>query len=409
MDAAQTTLLVTLTGRDRPGVTSRLFSALAGHELTVLDIEQVVIRGRLVLGALLGCGADPDLTAIHRAIRAVATDLGLDAEITMGSGEPARRRGQLHVTVLGSPLAPAAVAAIAGRIAASGANIDRIDRLAHRPVTCIELDVSGADPRALRVDLAREATQQGVDVAVQRGGLHRRAMRLVVMDVDSTLLAGEVIDLLAARAGCADQMAKITEATMRGELDFTASVRERVGMLAGLDAGALDDVRGKLRLAPGARTLIRTLHRLGYRCGIVSGGFTQITGPLAAELGIDYMAANTLEISGGKLTGQLAGPVIDRAGKADALRRFAAQAGVPVSQAVAVGDGANDLDMIAAAGLGIAFNARAVVRDAADASVSVPYLDAVLYLLGVSRDDVEAADEGDPAGPAGPAGPDAAG
>jgi phosphoserine phosphatase len=409
MDAAQTTLLVTLTGRDRPGVTSRLFSALAGHELTVLDIEQVVIRGRLVLGALLGCGADPDLTAIHRAIRAVATDLGLDAEITMGSGEPPRRRGQLHVTVLGSPLAPAAVAAIAGRIAASGANIDRIDRLAHRPVTCIELDVSGADPRALRVDLAREATQQGVDVAVQRGGLHRRAMRLVVMDVDSTLLAGEVIDLLAARAGCADQMAKITEATMRGELDFTASVRERVGMLAGLDAGALDDVRGKLRLAPGARTLIRTLHRLGYRCGIVSGGFTQITGPLAAELGIDYMAANTLEISGGKLTGQLAGPVIDRAGKADALRRFAAQAGVPVSQAVAVGDGANDLDMIAAAGLGIAFNARAVVRDAADASVSVPYLDAVLYLLGVSRDDVEAADEGDPAGPAGPAGPDAAG
>jgi phosphoserine phosphatase len=399
MDAAPTTLLVTLTGRDRPGVTARLFSALARHELIVLDIEQVVIRGRLVLGALLGCGADPDLTAIHRAIRGVAADLGLDAEITMGSGEPARRRGQLHVTVLGSPLAPAAVAAIAGRIAASGANIDRIDRLAHRPVTCIELDVSGADPQALRVDLAREATQQGVDVAVQRGGLHRRAMRLVVMDVDSTLIAGEVIDLLAARAGCADQMAKITQATMRGELDFTASVRERVGMLAGLDADALDAVRGQLRLAPGARTLIRTLHRLGYRCGIVSGGFTQITDPLAAGLGIDYMAANTLEISGGKLTGQLVGPVIDRAGKADALRRFAAQAGVPVSQAVAVGDGANDLDMIAAAGLGIAFNARPVVRDAADASVSVPYLDAVLYLLGVSRDEVEAADEGDPAGP----------
>jgi phosphoserine phosphatase len=395
MDAAQTTLLVTLTGRDRPGVTSRLFSALAGHQLIVLDIEQVVIRGRLVLGALLGCDGDPDLTTIHRAIRAVATDLGLDAEITMGSGEPPRRRGQLHVTVLGSPLVPAAVAAIAGRIAASGANIDRIDRLAHRPVTCIELDVSGADPQALRVALAREATRQRVDVAVQRGGLHRRAMRLVVMDVDSTLIVGEVIDLLAARAGCAEQLAKITEATMRGELDFTASLRERVGMLAGLDAAALDKVRGELRLAPGARTLIRTLHRLGYRCGIVSGGFTQVTEPLAADLGIDYVAANTLEISGGKLTGRLAGPVIDRAGKADALRRFAAQAGVPVSQAVAVGDGANDLDMIAAAGLGVAFNARPVVRDAADASVSVPYLDAVLYLLGVSRDDVEAADEGE--------------
>ena len=266
----------------------------------MLDIEQVVIRGRLVLGALLGCPADPDLTAIHRAIRAVAADLGLDAEITMGSGEPARRRGQLHVTVLGSPLTPAAVAAIAGRIAASGANIDRIDRLAHRPVTCIDFDVSGADPESLRVALAREATQQGVDVAVQRGGLHRRAMRLVVMDVDSTLIAAEVIDLLAAHAGCAGQMAKITEATMRGDLDFATSLRERVSMLAGLDESVLDEVRGELRLAPGARTLIRTLHRLGYRCGIVSGGFSQITDPLAAELGIDYAAANTLEISGGQ-------------------------------------------------------------------------------------------------------------
>jgi phosphoserine phosphatase len=220
-------------------------------------------------------------------------------------------------------------------------------------------------------------------------------MRLVVMDVDSTLIAAEVIDLLAAHAGCAGQMAKITAATMRGELDFATSLRERVSMLAGLDEGVLDEVRGALRLAPGARTLIRTLHRLGYRCGIVSGGFSQITDPLAAELGIDYAAANTLEISEGKLTGKLAGPVIDRAGKADALRRFAARAGVAVSQAVAVGDGANDLDMIAAAGLGIAFNARQVVRDAADASVSVPYLDTVLYLLGVSRDDVEDAEERD--------------
>jgi phosphoserine phosphatase len=395
MDAAQHTLLVTLTGRDRPGVTSRLFSALASHELSVLDIEQVVIRGRLVLGALLGCPPDPDLTAIHRAIRALAADLGLDAEITMGSGEPARRRGQLHVTVLGRPLTPAAVAAIAGRIAASGANIDRIDRLAHQPVTCIDFDVSGADPESLRVALAREATQQGVDVAVQRGGLHRRAMRLVVMDVDSTLIAAEVIDLLAAHAGCAGQMAKLTEAAMCGELDFATSLRERVSMLSGLDESVLDEVRGELRLAPGARTLIRTLRRLGYRCGIVSGGFSQITDPLAAELGIDYAAANTLEVSDGKLTGKLAGPIIDRAGKADALRRFAAQAGVAVSQAVAVGDGANDLDMIAAAGLGVAFNARQVVRDAADAAVSVPYLDTVLYLLGVSRDDVEDADEGD--------------
>jgi phosphoserine phosphatase len=395
MDSPQTTLLVTLTGRDRPGVTARLFTALTAHELSVIDIEQVVIRGKLVLGVLLACERDPDLTAIHRGIRAVAADMGLDAEITMGSGEPPRRRGQLHVTVMGRPLTPAAIAAIAGQIAVGGANIDRMDRLADRPVTCIELDVSGADPDALRAALARESAAQGVDVAVQRGGLHRRAMRLVVMDVDSTLITGEVIDLLAARAGCVDQIAKITDAAMRGDLDFAASLRERVAMLAGLNVSVLDEVRRELRLAPGARTLIRTLRRLGYRCGIVSGGFTQITDWLAEELGIDYVAANTLEVAGGTLTGQLTGPVIDRAGKADALRRFAAEAGVPLSQTVAVGDGANDLDMIAAAGLGVAFNARQVVKDAADASLSVPYLDAVLYLLGVSRDEVEAADEGD--------------
>jgi len=392
MTTGRTTVLVTLTGRDRPGVTSRLFSGLATHELTVADIEQVVIRGRLVLGVLLASDGDPDLTGIHRSVRALAADLDMEAEITTGWGEPPRRRGRLHVTVVGSPLLPSAVAAIAGQIAASGANIDRIDRLADRPVTCIELDVSGADPDALRAALTREAVQQRVDVAVQRGGLHRRAMRLIVMDVDSTLTSAEGIDLLAARAGCAEQVAKITAATMRGDVDFAASLRERVALLAGLDAGVLDEVRREITLAPGARTLIKTLRHLGFRCGIVSGGFTQLTDALAAGLGLDYAAANTLEIAGGKLTGKLTGPVIDRAGKAAALRQFAEQAGVPLSQTVAVGDGANDLDMIAAAGMGIAFNAKQAVRDAADASVSVPYLDTVLYLLGVSRDEAEAHD-----------------
>ena len=392
MNDPQTTLLITLTGRDRPGVTARLFTALARYDLDVLDAEQVVIRGRLVLGALLGCAGPPDLTAIHRVVTDLAADLGLEAEITAGSADEPRRRGRLHVTVLGRPLTPAAVAAIAGQVAAGGANIDRIGRLSRRPVTCIELDVSGADPDALRAALTREAIAQGVDVAVQPGGLHRRAMRLVVMDVDSTLVQDEVIDLLAARAGCAGEVAAITTAAMRGELDFAAALRERVMLLAGLDERVLGEVRAELRLAPGARTLVRTLGRLGYRCGIVSGGFLQVIEPLAAELGIDYVAANTLEIQAGKLTGRMCGPVIDRAAKAAALRRFAGQAGVPVSQAVAVGDGANDLDMIAAAGLGVAFNAKQVVKDAADAAVSVPYLDSILYLLGISREDVEAAD-----------------
>jgi phosphoserine phosphatase len=399
MNEPRTTLLITLTGRDRPGVTSRLFSVLARFPLSVLDIEQVVIRGRLVLGVLTSCDELPDLTAIHRSVTSMAAGLGLDAEITTGSAEPGQGGAgygapaeQLHVTVLGHPLQPDAVAAVAGRIAASGANIDRITRLASDPVTCIELDVSGAEPGPLRAALAQVAADSGVDVAVQRGGLHRRAMRLIVMDVDSTLIQEEVIDLLAARAGCADEVAKITESAMRGELDFAASLRERAALLAGLDASVLDAVRASLRLTPGARTLIRTLKRLGYKCGIVSGGFTAVIEPLAASLGIDYVAANTLEVADGKLTGRVLEPIIDREGKTEALHRFARTAGVPLSQTVAVGDGANDLGMIAAAGLGIAFNAKPMVRDAADTALSVPYLDTVLYLLGISRDAVAAAE-----------------
>jgi phosphoserine phosphatase len=262
-------------------------------------------------------------------------------------------------------------------------------------VTCIEFDVSGADPTGLRADLARESAGLGVDVAVQRGGLHRRAMRLVVMDVDSTLLRDEAIELLAARAGCAAEVRAVTAAAMRGELDFAESLRERVALLAGLDAAVIDEIATSARLAPGARTLIRTLKRLGYRCGVVSGGFTQITDWLTMELGLDFAEANTLEIADGKLTGRVIGRVVDRPAKEQALRRFAAAAGVPLSQTVAVGDGANDLDMISAAGLGVAFNAKPAVRSAADTSLSVPHLDAILYLLGISRDDVEAADAED--------------
>jgi phosphoserine phosphatase len=398
MKQPSSTLLITLTGRDRPGVTSRLFGALARFPLTVADIEQVTIRGKLVLGVLLSADEPPDLTAIYRVVTELSADMGLEVEITTGSAEsPAiaggRLRGRLHVTVLGSPLQPDAVAAVSGRIAASGANIDRITRLASDPVTCIELDVSGAEPGLLRAALAQVAADSGVDVAVQRAGLYRRAMRLIVMDVDSTLVQGEVIDLLAERAGCAEEVAKVTESAMRGELDFAASLRERVALLAGLDAAALESVRESLRLTPGARTLVRTLKRLGYKCGIVSGGFTAVIKPLADSLGIDFVAANTLEVADGRLTGRVLEPIVDRDGKTEALRMFARAAGVPLSQTVAVGDGANDLGMIGAAGLGVAFNAKPVVRDAADTAVNVPYLDTILYLLGIPRDAVDAADE----------------
>ncbi|MFA1541601.1 phosphoserine phosphatase SerB [Actinomadura monticuli] len=394
--SAQRTLLITLTGRDRPGVTSRLFRTLAEFPLTVADVEQVVIRGRLVLGVLLAYTEGADIGRVWNAAEHVANDLDMEIELsTSRNRRMPKRTGRLHVTVLGAPLKPAAMAGIAGRISAHGANIDRIERLAQNPVTCIEMDVSGADPDALRAALTAEAAEQQVDVAVQQSGLSRRAKRLIVMDVDSTLIQGEVIELLAEHAGCLDEVAKVTEAAMRGELDFEGSLRERVALLAGLDASAINDVRDRLRLAAGARTMVRTLKRLDYKFAIVSGGFTQVTDALVDDLGIDYSAANTLEIVDGKLTGRVTGRVIDRAGKATALERFAREAGIPISQTVAIGDGANDLDMLQAAGLGIAYNAKPVVRQAADTAVNVPYLDTILFLLGISREEVEAADAAD--------------
>jgi phosphoserine phosphatase len=391
MDDDPKTLLITLTGKDRPGVTSTVFSTLAAFGVEVLDIEQILLRRRLVLGALVT--VPRDWKALRSALERVADDLGMQVDVDRGTGDNrSRPEGRSHVTVLGMPLKPAAVAAIAGRIADTGANIDRIERMARYPVTAIELHVSGADPDRLRVTLAEEAARQSVDVAVQPATLLRHGMRLVVMDVDSTLVQGEVIEMLAAHAGCEDEVKAVTDRAMHGDLDFEESLRARVRLLAGLDVSALDRVYDDLELAPGARTLVRTLKRLGYRFAIVSGGFTQVTDRLAADLGIDFAAANELEIADGRLTGGIVGPVVDRAGKAQALRRFAAQAGVAEGATVAIGDGANDLDMLSAAGLGIAFNAKPVVQRAADTAVNVPYLDSIMYLLGISREEVEAAD-----------------
>src|SRR4051794_20476773 len=385
------TVLITLTGKDRPGVTSTLFGTLARFSVEVLDIEQIVLRRRLILGLLV---SEPrDWKALRDALEKAATDLGMTIEVDKGAGDNRRRpEGRSHVTILGTPLRASAVAAIAGRIADTGANIDRIERMARYPVTALDLHVSGAAPDRLRAVLSAEAAVQGIDVAVQSADLLRRGMRLIVMDVDSTLIQGEVIEMLAAHAGCEGEVARVTEAAMRGELDFADSLRARVALLEGLDASCLEQVYDDLVLAPGARTTVRTLKRLGYRFAIVSGGFSQITDRLAADLDIDFSAANELEVVDGRLTGRVVGEIVDRAGKANALRRFAAEAGVPEAATIAIGDGANDLDMLSAAGLGIAFNAKPVVQEAADTAVNVPYLDTVMYLLGISREEIEAAD-----------------
>lgn len=389
--AEPSTLLLTLSGQDRPGVTSAVFDSLSRASVEVVDIEQIVLRGRLILGVLVT--APREWKRLRDDVTATAEALGMHVEVERGTGDNrARRAGRAHVTVIGTPLKASAFSAVAGRIADSGANIDRIERMARYPVTAIDLHVSGADPDRLRTVLAAEAARQSVDIAVQPAGLLRRGLRLIVMDVDSTLIQGEVIEMLAAEAGCEREVAEVTSRAMHGELDFEQSLHERVALLDGLDAAALDRVYDAIQLTPGARTLVRTLRRLGYRFALVSGGFSQITDRLADDLGIHYSRANELEIVDGRLTGRIVGDVVDRAGKATALRHFADQVGVATEAVVAIGDGANDLDMLNAAGLGIAYNAKPVVQDAADTAVNVPYLDTILYLLGITREEIEAAD-----------------
>lgn len=399
MGTSDTTVLVTVTGPDKPGVTSVLLAALSNNAVSLLDVEQVVIRGRLTLGVLVSCPTDPE--ALQDQLEDAMASVGMNVDVEIA---PATNSGAKHsthaVVVIGSPVTARAFSAISRKLAEQGVNIDAIRGIADYPVTGLELTVTvpNADAETetkLRTTLATVAAKQSVDIAVERAGLARRAKRLIVFDVDSTLIQGEVIEMLAAHAGVEDEVRKVTEAAMRGELDFAESLRQRVATLAGLDASVIDEVAERIELTPGARTTIRTLRRLGFRCGVVSGGFRQVIEPLAHELELDFVQANTLEIREGKLTGAVVGEIVDRAAKAVALRRFAAETGVPMEQTVAVGDGANDIDMLNAAGLGIAFNAKPALREVADAALSHPFLDAVLFILGVTRDEVEAADARD--------------
>lgn len=389
----QFTGLILVSGVDSPGITEALFEALSPFAVTILDIQQVVIRGRLILTVLISL-SPAHAKSIEADLDECATRLGVDIATAFETSDQntiAPKRSLLHVVVLSQSLKPQVINSIAAVIAQDGGNIERINRTASYPVIAIELTVSGADLVTLRSALATTGSELGVDIAVSPGGLMRFATKLVVMDVDSTLIQQEVIELLGAKAGVQSEIAKITEAAMRGELDFEASLRARVALLKGLPVSVLDEVQSEITLTPGARTLVRTLKKLGHHIALVSGGFEPVIAPLAAELGIDHIRANNLEIADGKLTGELTGAIIDRAGKASALRDFAAEHNVDLEQTIAIGDGANDLDMIAIAGMGIAFNAKPAVKAAADSSVSAPYLDSVLYLMGISREEIEEA------------------
>jgi phosphoserine phosphatase len=386
-------VVLTVSGHDRPGTTAGVTEILCSYPVTIAQIQQIVLHNQLVLGLTIRKESPFDFAQLQNEIDIFVSSRGMNLQIMTASEETSSHtQVSLLVTVLGNPLTPLAVAAITGNIAQHGANIDRIRQVAEYPVTAIEFHVSGVAQSDLRSALADVARRNSIDIAVQQATLDRRGVQLVVLDVDSTLIKQEVIDVLASFAGVEDQVSEITHRAMNGELDFAQSLTQRVALLAGLPVAALTEVRSKIEFTPGAATLCRTLSRLGFHVALVSGGFSEVVTPLANELGVTNVCANNLEVENGLLTGRLTGPIVDRQGKAQALMDFARKFDVPMSRTIAVGDGANDLDMLNAAALGIAFNAKPYVRDRADSALTSPYLDTILYVMGISRAEVELAD-----------------
>ncbi|MAW72501.1 MAG: phosphoserine phosphatase SerB [Actinomycetota bacterium] len=390
--SAPQTILVRVTGLDRPGITSDLLSLLASLDAELQDIEQVVVRRQLTLGLAVLVPAGRDLV---KELLLFGWERSLDVDFEIVDATPTRHAKRHVITALGPELSPDALARTSGAIAASGGNIDRIHRLSRFPVWSYEFLVEGGDSNKLQASLMDVAVEESIDIAVQPYGLSRRSSRLVVLDVDSTLIRNEVIDLLADEAGCKEQVAALTDQAMRGDLDYADALEQRVALLQGTPVSAVDRVITQMVLTPGAKTFVRTLRRLGYRIAIISGGFTHFTDHLATQLDLDHAYANRLEIVDGVITGRIEGDIVDAKAKAELLESIAEIEGVPLEQTVAVGDGANDLPMLQKAGLGIAFNAKPVLRGVADTTVNVPYLDAILFMLGVTREEVEAADASD--------------
>jgi phosphoserine phosphatase len=392
-------VLVTVTGPDRPGVTATLTGILVEKGAVLADIEQVVVQGQLTLCLLVDSARGSDvLKEMLFAAKQLEMDLDFKPVAHLGHGgddevgPPGTQR--YVITAIAPALGAAHIHAVASTLASEGANIEKISRLSEGALASLEIHATLSPPgdaERLKRSLLGVAMRSSFDVALQREGLYRRSKRLVVMDMDSTLIRIEVIDELARAAGVHKEVAVITERAMAGEMNYDESLRQRVALLKGLDASVLDKISSELPLTEGAETLVQVLKRLGYRLAIISGGFSRAADALKKRLGIDYAFSNNLEIEGGKLTGRVVGQIVNAQRKAELLEIISQLEGVVLDQVIAVGDGANDILMLEKAGLGIAFHAKTKLREAADTSISGAGLDAILYLLGISAREIKEA------------------
>lgn len=378
--------LILVSGQDKPGITQHLMKVLSEFVVKIIDIEQIVIRDRLLLTVLISLDQG-HAEAVVEDLNELQATLGLDIAIDFAyHNEKLQELDHLRVVIVGKEINPSAIAIIATEIAKLGGNIEDIYRTSSAPVMAVELVLSLQNDAIKKVQsaLAKVAVENGIDLAVELGGSARNLKRLVLLDMDSTLIEQEVIDLLAEYSGKSQIISDITAKAMSGELDFKQALSARVELLAGLDESVIDQVRQKVTLTKGAQQLITELHNLGHKVGVVSGGFIDVIEPILKDLEIDFYKANKLDIRDGKLTGNVVGKVIDGSEKLAVLREFASKEGINIQQTVAIGDGANDLEMIQAAGLGIAFNAKPKVAQSADTTLNIKDLSAVLLLMGIN-------------------------